>query len=377
MRKLIQVYEEESIRNIGALMCLGFSEAIFLFNDYTNTKNMSFLREVIKKYTKTKVSFYKVDERKIDLFHIVNENTYFNLNGPNNLLNIRLSMYVQENKFNSFYLFTNDQKIISLYNSEVLLSCVQKIHLSIEDVININGSSIINQNHYQPDIHNKSLIKDILSICEVMKKDFNHWNRYISKLSTFISMYPDGSYIPINKKTKGITNDYITKELDKLNILMINGNKLKFKSARFKKLFKSSGAWLEYYTCISLQKAKYFDDVRMSLVIDFDGDVSVTIDDKCEIDVICLKGLKPVFISNKAGKLKQEALYEIVSHARMFGDTNGIPVICMAHRVSDINPGLYRKAQELGIYVIDYDDIINNKIAERVIDIVNDRYKYK
>jgi hypothetical protein len=377
MRRLIQVYDEECIRNVGALMCMGFTESIFLYDKYTNTKNINLLKKVMKKHSDAKLTFYEIIDRNIDLSNLVNENTYFNLNGPDNLLNVLVSMYVEKNNFNSFYLFTNNQKLISLNNSEILLSCVNKIKLNIEDIVNINGSIIISHNRIQPDINDKELINDVLNISEIMKKDFRHWNRYISKLSNIITIYHKGSYIPLNKKTKGIVNDFVTKGLIKNKIIKIEGNKIIFKSNQFKKMLKSSGAWLEYLTCISLQQSDYFDDVRMSVVIDFDGDINTTIDDRCEIDVVCLKGLKPIFISNKAGHFNQDTLYEIVSHARMFGNKNGIPVLCTSKKISDINSGLYKKAQELGVFIIDYDDINNNKIADIVKDIVNDRYNYK
>jgi hypothetical protein len=377
MRRLIQVYDEECIRNIGALMCMGFTESIFLYDKYTDTKNIDLLKKVMKKYSEDKLIFYEIIDRNIDLSNLVNKNTYFNLNGPDNLLNVLVSMYVEKNSFNSFYLFTNNQKLISLNNSEVLLSCVNKIKLNIEDIININGSIIIGHNDSQPNINDKDLIKDIISISEIMKKDFNHWNRYISKLSTLITIYHKGAYIPLNKKTKVILNDYVTKGLIRNKIIKVEGNKIIFKSNQCKKMLKSSGSWLEYLTYIRLQQSNYFDDVRMNLVIDFDGDLNRTIDDRCEIDVVCLKGLKPVFISNKAGHFNQDTLYEIVSHARMFGNKNGIPVLCTSKKISEINSGLYKKAQELGIYIIDYDDINNNKIAIIVKDIVNDKYNYK
>jgi len=374
MKRLIQVYDKECIRNIGAILAMSFDEVLFLYDQYVDMTNRESLDQAIMSRKNIKIAYLEITDIDYDLKEYQTSDNYYNLNGARSLLNTYLTIFVTKNLLQAFYLFTNDQKLVSINGCEQLQT--KLIHLPLQEIVSLSGSKIISNNHLKPDINDKILIKDIENICRIMKKDFSHWARFIQKLAVFINK-SNTNYLSIKKKYRYLLDDYIISDLIFYKILIPRQNRLYFKSPKYKEMLKSSGNWLEYDTYLALVKSKMFDEVDMSIVIDFDGDRLKTIDDRCEIDVVCTKGLKTIYISNKIGKVHQEALYEIKSHAMMFGKQNGIPIICTGSNMSEDNYGMYKKAQELGIYVIENQDIINNNVPKIINAIIYGRYRYK
>jgi len=376
MRRLIQVYDKQVIRNFGAILALKFDEAIFIYDRFTDTSNLNEFKDLVARHSNLNlICLNSNGDLNLSAYH--SKEDYYNLNGPDNFLNVKLSLYVERNFLNAFYLFTTDQKLINVRGCAKLEAESKKISLSVEDIINVTGAKVLKKNHTPPDISDQAFIRDIKNICQVMMMDFDKWTKFITRIAYIINKNGDKNGFNIAKKDFNKLDRNIIKSLIHFKIISLNDYYLKFKSSRLMKMFKSSGSWLEYLTYIELMESNYFDDVEMSTVIDFDGNLFETVDDRCEIDVICTSGLIPIFISNKIGKIHQEALYEIKSHSLMFGNQNGRAIICTGSEFSKERYGLYKKAMELDIYVIEYQDLINHNIAKIVNDVVHNRYQYR
>ncbi|MCR4772222.1 MAG: hypothetical protein K5855_07950, partial [Oscillospiraceae bacterium] len=82
-----------------------------------------------------------------------------------------------------------------------------------------------------------------------------------------------------------------------------------------------------------------------------------------ELDVMCSKGVMPVFISCKTGEVKTEALNELAILRDRFGGKMAKAAIVTAERGG---AAMRNRAGELNIDVIDLDDLAEGRINDRL-----------
>ncbi|MEG2206451.1 MAG: hypothetical protein RRY03_07230, partial [Oscillospiraceae bacterium] len=127
--------------------------------------------------------------------------------------------------------------------------------------------------------------------------------------------------------------------------------------------------WLELYAYISAKRSGYFDDVRTSVLVDWDN-VSTSGDTtRNEIDVLLVKGITPVFISCKMGQPTALALSEIKIISEKFGGIYTKTVLLTASDLKSKNNALYKRAQDLDIYVLDKQDLQADMLEKRLLAI--------
>ena len=148
----------------------------------------------------------------------------------------------------------------------------------------------------------------------------------------------------------------------KLNLFNLNKDSLNFDNHVKQQLFLVAGTWLESYLYLKLKENNYFNDVMMSVVIDFSEKHDRRFPVICEIDVLASHLNALYFISCKSNKVDTNALNEIKIHNTMFGNDLSKPVICTLEDLRNCNINIYQKAQELGIVVIDLEIVKNQRI---------------
>ena len=127
-----------------------------------------------------------------------------------------------------------------------------------------------------------------------------------------------------------------------------------FKSALVRFWLRDVGSALETFVYRECVCSGIFDDVCLSAVVNWEteekkGNKQVT----NEIDVMAVKGVKPVFISCKATEIKTEALNELAILRDRFGGEGSLAVIVTSASVSSRGSRSMRaRAQELDIRVI-------------------------
>jgi hypothetical protein len=82
-----------------------------------------------------------------------------------------------------------------------------------------------------------------------------------------------------------------------------------------------------------------------------------------ELDVMCAKGVVPVFISCKTGAVQTEALNELAILRDRFGSNMAKAAIVTAERGGG---AMRNRASELGISVIDLNDLSAGRIVQRL-----------
>ncbi len=140
----------------------------------------------------------------------------------------------------------------------------------------------------------------------------------------------------------------------------------RFRDAVVRTFLRDVGAVLELYVYKACLDTGLFDDVRLSAVVDWEGDDGRTAVSN-ELDVVCTRGVIPVFISCKTGEVHTEALNELAVLRDRFGGEMARAAIVTATKGGSPTRS---RAHELGIDVIDLNDLTKGRLGKRLTDLI-------
>jgi len=133
------------------------------------------------------------------------------------------------------------------------------------------------------------------------------------------------------------------------------------------------GIWTEVITYLTALKTGRFDDVRMSVKIDWDGEI----EDKVfgyaynEIDCVLVNDSIPTFISCKTSEPSIEAVNELYVYGKKFGGPHarlGIVTLCDIETSNIINTSIAKRCHELDITLIDISDILSGNMEKKLLE---------
>lgn len=116
--------------------------------------------------------------------------------------------------------------------------------------------------------------------------------------------------------------------------------------------------------CLSENGKPYFDSCHIGVNIDWDGVVYARDDTRNEIDVILMRGLTPIFISCKNGKIPEIELYKLCTVADRFGGKRAKKVLIATNfeREDDRSERAYiQRTRDMGVTFIPYADRMNEQ----------------
>ncbi len=138
-------------------------------------------------------------------------------------------------------------------------------------------------------------------------------------------------------------------------------------------MLKRCGIWLELYTGLCADQTEFFDDVQVSVVIHWDGSDHDPNDTTNEIDVMLVHQLTPIFISCKTG-VPTHALNEIKLLAERFGGIAAKAVLVTSTAVSKVAPATYRRAGDMGVMILEEEELFNKQFPQKLTDIAEGRF---
>ena len=202
------------------------------------------------------------------------------------------------------------------------------------------------------------------------------WNRQISYYQK-ISQSADPSLKAEGKRTGKADNGIVTtdegmlRDLEKaglINGLAVTEESLSFRFAdevvRF--WLRDMGSVLELQVYRACLAAGCFDDVILSAVVDWKADEKRRDAVTNEIDVMAVRGIQPVFISCKTCEIKTEALNELAILRDRFGGKGSRAIIVTSAAGTKSRAVMRRRAAELDIEVIEWEDLALDKLMERL-----------
>ena len=142
----------------------------------------------------------------------------------------------------------------------------------------------------------------------------------------------------------------------------------RFRDGQIRAWLRDVGSVLELYVYKACLDTGLFQDVRTSAVVDWEGDTRGQAVSN-ELDVMCTRGVTPVFISCKTCDVKTEALNELAILRDRFGGKMARAAIVTAERGG---AAMRNRASELGIMVVDLNDLTAGRIDKRLKSLVRD-----
>ena len=272
--------------------------------------------------------------------------------------------------------------------------------LSVEENIRIYGGEIEYSDVYGEKTYRWDMTfdfeKDIEEMWSVCKKNTRGWNKQIGVFDTIKKVGTtdeDGLTITANitdvKKyyetyagnyniNQKITGELLDKGL--LTCLHAEGDKIvmTYKNLQVKRCLTQAGLALEmkvYKMARGLKiedgKALY-NDVMNGVQIDWDGIIrgeDEIYDTTNEIDVMLMHNMIPIFVSCKNGSFKADEFYKLTTVAERFGGKYAKKVLVASSlEDSDADRILKQRAQDMGIVVLDKDDVMDDNAMHRKLE---------
>ena len=207
------------------------------------------------------------------------------------------------------------------------------------------------------------------------------WTRTVNYLQRVSPGAPDGSfsldvrgsYIVKGERGSRITAPVaVLRALERIGFLqdlqIEEGESVafRFRDGQIRAWLRDVGSVLELYVYKACLDTGLFQDVRTSAVVDWEGNERANAVTN-ELDVMCTRGVTPVFISCKTCDVKTEALNELAILRDRFGGKIARAAIVTAERGG---AAMRNRASELGITVIDLNDLNAGRIQQRLKTLV-------
>ena len=206
------------------------------------------------------------------------------------------------------------------------------------------------------------------------RRDWNNIITYMQRVSPsecgqVPSMQVQGNYTVKGERGGRISaKEDVLQAFERIDFLrdldIVSGEKVsfRFRDAYTRAWLRDVGSVLELYVYKACLDAGIFNDIISSAVVRWDevlGHASVI----NEIDVMATRGVVPLFISCKVSDIKTEALNELAILRDRFGGKGAKAAIVSTGRC---NAAARHRAAQLGIAVIDADELESGKLAHRL-----------
>ena len=377
MSTCIEILDYEQTENIISPLVFDFDQMIYLYDEHHDYKNKRrTLMDLLNKKGITNIEFIEIKDHETDFFERLVEKypqAMFNLSNGSRTLLVQMARFCERTNQKCYTLNFQRKFFQNIMGCDELKNQFKVPHVKIEDVISLSAGEIIKTSHALPDLSNE-LKQDMKRIIQLMNRDSSSWTRLLAQFAKAIreddesdaSVWLDVQTDQGQKK--------MLEGLAQIEVLQVfeHGSRLRvvFKNRTLMNMLKDSGAWLEYQSYLECLNSGYFDDVRISTVVDWNKASKNQNDPTCEIDLIVIKNCIPVFVSCKMNKCTALDLYEIKLLSQKLGGTLGkAAVISKAPSLKDNEP-LYLKAKELGICLIREKEIESSQIASTLLDLI-------
>jgi len=256
-----------------------------------------------------------------------------------------------------------------------------KLNYTVEDFFMMAGGSM-REGRVDNSILSQYL-DDIAPFFKLYLKHRRGWTRTVAYLQRVSPTGTDGSFrlnVKGDYRVKGERGSRIEAPvealramaeigfLQELEIVPEESVAFHFRDGQIRTWLRDVGSVLELYVYKACLDSGLFQDVRISAIVDWENDDrSKAVSN--ELDVMCTRGVSPVFISCKTCDVKTEALNELAILRDRFGGKMARAAIVTAERGGT---AMRNRASELGIAVIDLNDLMAGRINRRLKSLMRD-----
>lgn len=266
-------------------------------------------------------------------------------------------------------------RFYNIQNAGFAMNVLCDIAYSVEDCFLMAGGTM------RPGRVDNSILfrylNDIEPFFRLFLKHRRKWTKIVTYLQRVSPSTPEGDFsleVSGRYTVKGERTDLISapeealRDLEEIGFLLdlqIREDEsvcFRFRDTQIRTWLRDVGSVLELYVYKACLDSGLFQDVITSAVVDWEGTGgrdAVT----NELDVMCTRGIIPVFISCKTADVKTEALNELAILRDRFGGNIAKAAIVTAEKGGT---PLRNRASELGIDVIDINDLAEGLVDKRL-----------
>ena len=399
MKTLIELYDDDPIKNLLASLIFKPPNLIIVSdeNSIDGQRKRSIAKFFKEHRQKISIVYYEVNTNQISsIIGILNEiiglyeEPAFDLTGGKELALIEASFFCREKKIPGFYIDIDNNILVNVFGAESYKRKFSLPELDVRMLLLSGGASLERSDHFQPAMTEDVLISEIMNVFQYSLENPKVWSKHIDYLQQLTRESEDrnGRSLRLSGQReyhKGLKKCSCQMEVMQflknsgiVSNLSFRQNSISFsyKNHEFRECLINHGIWLELYLYIVASQLDYFNDVCMSVIIDWDGDEEDFSFAKNEIDLILLKDIYPIFISCKMPMPNSLALSEIKLLSQKFGGSMAKTVVATAADI-DENLSLYKRAKELDIAVIDEEDFLNGRVEQILMAVAEGRYRHK
>ena len=372
MNKLLTVYDDkEPLNNVINEISLDVDEVFYVYHHEVPRTSFNNITKVIRRHKNIGLHFIQLEDDERQLNELIDENTIVDVGGAKYLSLVLFDMCEKHN--NQIIYYDVEENLIKDYRSHKVLD-VEVVKLNIEDALRLRGGEIVSQLHHN--VKEKENKETITKLVETNLDDYSSFIKYMTLVNSKMS---DNNYLgnyeyAINKRDHDeLLTGNVFNNIDQL--FRLADDRICFINRSIRDIVMVSGTFLENYLYIKLNEPGYFDDIKMSVIIDF-SDEKYSHPVRCEIDCLVIKDNQLLFCSCKSSKATTDDLNEIFVHNRMFGNSRSKAVMFVGEELDRRYPSIYAKSIELGIYVVDKSSLLNKGAAAIFMEICEGTYKY-
>lgn len=389
---LVELYNDDQISNLTVIFSFMPKKVVLLYD--TNNIDKTGMKHLRLACT-AKVPSIKFEYRSFDNSDIEeateictsiihkNSHCFFDITGAGELGVIGAYLACKKTFTPIFKLNIPSGNLVNIYGCNTLEKTFRLPNLTIDTIFTAHGASITGYNHPAP---SPDLFNSILEFCNIVFQNPSKWKDLCYYLQTGNSKYSQllkkdffwaPKIINTSKAKIKFSSATLLKNAERSSLiyeLNISGNNVSFyfKNDKIKKYLTDFGVWLELYCYIKLKQCSLFQDVRISVKIDWNNtDEDHFIEIINEIDITFFYKTRPCFLSCKLSEPSSEALQELSMYPSYFGGKNSKSILVVLNTVNKKNSYVYKRAKDMNIYMIDGTDIKTGKFIESVKKALN------
>ena len=385
---LIEFYDKDVLKNIVAPLTLRPKKVIYFYD--RGMQDMVVFSALKKCLTRNipgiQLEQYPVDISSMDkisrkLTRVIESHKgadcALDLTGGSELM--LLAGYQAGTKLGLPLLHTDlmDKSITDLSDDSVVAKIAP---LTLEDFIDAKGACFIGESHRPP---MEERFEVITQMARFLFQRLTDWKFTCSFLQTVAARTLPHELAMRSKWTIHMKNGKtvypdrtILEEFQRLGFihsLRINEPYVEFTfhSMEDRQYCISFGVWLELYVYIAAKTAGVFHDVKLGTMIDWNAYDNITVAGN-EIDVILMDDSLPIFISCKLRDADTAALNELLIAKKRLGGWFSKGIIVTFGKERKGNTGTYKRAQELGLELLDAADILSEDFSQRLVKTIRE-----
>lgn len=384
MKTLIELYDERPFENVLSTEAFRPEHTIFIIPN--EIKEDYALQNQLRNYFKHRnlsvtVSFVATDMYQSHLVYekleeIIkhNENVMIDITGGTDAALFATGKIANDYPVSVVTYSRRKNKFFNIQNAEFAdeMACI--VQYKVESFLRMAGGAM-----RQGRVDN-NILKNYLDVIDpffqVYLKHRNQWVRTITYLqnASYAETEQQISLMVNAPKSLRVERSKYSPDMELLQALEDIGFihdlreskthlSFEFHDRQIRTWLRDIGSVLELYIYKACLDTGIFNDVRCSVIADWEGTLQQT-DVTNEIDVMASRGVTPIFISCKTNQIKTEALNELSVIRDRFGGLMAHAII-----VSSTKGGamMKRRAMELNIHVIDLETLKNGDIRKALI----------